>query len=138
MSHLTEDEILRHVMGLLDEDESGGAARHLVECNTCQEIERAIRHDIDRLSGLRMDSSVMSPPLPMAYSSFRIPGWLRAAAILLIGFVSGVSVSRLFIPKRFVVEPMPPIVLHESSGSNGPVVDQGDALGMFAVPDQDP
>jgi len=91
--HVTEDDLLKFALETCDDAEVQAISEHLASCDACRERLAYLCGDIAAIAGVRPE--VKSIPLP--FRSQRPSAWktvARMAAILLLGFVSGLAVSR--------------------------------------------
>lgn len=87
--HLTDDTLLQLSLALLEPAETAVAMTHLKECQECRERFGRAGQDVAVLGSIRPDVAPVSQPrLPAQTLQSR--SYLRAAALLLIGFGAGV------------------------------------------------
>lgn len=100
MNHIDEDLLMKMALEILDEGEEAALQEHLVACSDCRLRLERIKQDMETIASLepRVERPVI--PLPKA-RGLRIPVWLRAAALLFVGFVIGYGAS-LFSEDRVV------------------------------------
>jgi anti-sigma factor RsiW len=109
MKHPDEDTMLKSVLGILEEPEERQLQEHVKECPECQARLEKLLNDTKIIGSLELD--IISPTIPLP-KPMRI-NWmplLRAAALLLIGFMVGFGSSNLshreavnVIPQRLQV-----------------------------------
>lgn len=103
MSHRTDDELLGFILGVLNESAATEIHDHVQSCRDCADRLRQLEIEI---GGLRdITPAVIAPPLPRR-KQHAPPGWIfKAAALLLIGFLSGFGASQLTSPQPVTVVP---------------------------------
>ncbi|MCB1058620.1 MAG: hypothetical protein KDB65_00180 [Calditrichaeota bacterium] len=109
--HLTDDTLLQISLELLEPVETAVAMKHLKECQECRERFAIVGNDVSVLGSVRPDvSPIALPKLPAKTVQNR--SYLRAAALLLIGFGAGVVFT-------WSAQRMPPTVTpyHNSGGT---------------------
>lgn len=92
MNHLDEDNLLRRVLELLEEDELTEQDRHLTGCSHCQARLDRMKQETELIGSIEPGFDKPVIPLP---KSRKIPfsRLVKIAALLIIGFVAGYSVS---------------------------------------------
>jgi anti-sigma factor RsiW len=91
--HVTEDDLLKFALEACDDSEAKTISEHLAACDTCRERLAHLRDDIAAIDGVRPKME----RIPLPRRQFRSSAWravARMAAVLVIGFVSGMAVSR--------------------------------------------
>ncbi|MFH1010416.1 MAG: hypothetical protein V1784_04175 [bacterium] len=92
--HVTEDDLLKFALETCDDAEVQAISEHLDACDACRGQLARLRRDIATIAGVRPEVE----PISLPFRSHRPSVWravVRMAAVLLIGFVSGLAVSRL-------------------------------------------
>ena len=94
MTHYDEDKLTEFALELLDTpDESREIEEHLAGCAECRARLESIRHDLDSLGSV----GVQSAPIPLPRSERKRPlmvSILRIAAVLVFGMVIGYGAAR--------------------------------------------
>jgi len=86
--HEDEDRLLEMALGLLDGDSEERVRMHLQHCASCREIYRDLERTMHHLTNVSPVVSQKLPELPgIPHRRF---AWIRAAAMLAIGFGLGV------------------------------------------------
>jgi len=65
-THLTEQELLEHVLGTLDDDNARRVAGHCEACPSCREALHAVEASVDRIRSCEVAVDVTVPDLAMA------------------------------------------------------------------------
>jgi len=92
MDHINEDQILKFVLELLEDEENTIVNEHISNCLECREEYKKILSDIDELKSLRPEIPVPAFNLP-AKKNRKFMKIVRVAAVLLIGFSLGYVTS---------------------------------------------
>lgn len=111
--HVTEDDLLKFALETCDNAEAQVISEHVAACDACRERLAHLRGDIAIVAGVRPE--VKSIPLP--FRSHRPSVWravARMAAVLLIGFVGGVAVSRWMCRCPVTVVPQNSLIVARS------------------------
>lgn len=90
--HIAEDDLLKFALETCDDLEAQAISEHLAACDTCRERLAHLRGDIAAIAGVRPKMEC----IPLPFHARRPSAWkavARMAAVLLIGFVSGVAVA---------------------------------------------
>jgi hypothetical protein len=91
--HLSDDTLLQCCLNLLEPVEVRLADEHIKVCDSCRKRYEVIQAETLLLGTVRGDAP--APPLPArSYSSVFMRTLLRAAALLLLGFLTGFGTSR--------------------------------------------
>jgi len=91
--HVTEDDLLKFALETCNDAEAQAISEHLAACDVCRERLARMRDDIATIAGVRPEVERIALP----FHSQRPKVWravVRMAAVLLIGFVSGLAASR--------------------------------------------
>jgi predicted anti-sigma-YlaC factor YlaD len=130
MNHLSEDKLLEYVLAIIeDESEIEAIENHLESCDDCRARLDNINKDIDAIAGVK-SPIVPLPQLP-AKKSFRIGGViLRAAALLLFGFLTGYIVADYTRPEPVNVSPSYLILSPPPDSAIGIVLSDATAPGI--------
>jgi hypothetical protein len=91
--HVTEDELLKFALETCNDVEAQAISEHVAVCDACRERLAHLRGDVAAIAGVRPEAE----RIPLPFRSYRPNAWravARMAAVLLIGFVSGLAVSR--------------------------------------------
>ena len=113
MNHYDDDILLKFVLEILDEQETTEVKDHISQCEQCQQRLEDIRKQTELIGNLDLDIKAPEIPLP---TTKRIPmiRFLRAAAMILIGFSVGFGMAKMsskeqvnIIPQRFQVTAAP-------------------------------
>jgi len=109
MKHLEEDMLLKLVLGVLEEREERELQAHLALCQECQVKREKMVKDTEIIGSMKLDTGSLKIPMPKPTRISFMP-LLRAAALLLIGFMVGFGSSNLshreavnVIPQRLQV-----------------------------------
>ena len=109
MKHPAEDTLLKSVLGILEEPEERQIQEHVAQCPECQTRLEKLRNDTNIIGSLELKTDRLEIPLPKTMRINWMP-LLRAAALLLIGFMVGFGSSNLshrevvtVIPQRLQV-----------------------------------
>ena len=95
MKHITEDKLLEYALETCSGDaEKAEIESHLDSCLECREQQSAIHKDIDLLGGVKGRKMVVNKPIAVR-TRFSVQTMLKAAALLIFGFLSGLGVSNL-------------------------------------------
>ncbi len=95
MNHLNEDTLLKLSLDLLEGKEKAEALSHLSECGECREAFGKLKSETEAIGSFVPELPEACYALPEVKSVSRL--WLlRAAALLMIGFLSGYGVSHYF------------------------------------------
>jgi len=104
MSHPNDDTLLQSVLEILDIAEEENLREHLLLCPECRKRLQKMKQDTEPLAGIRAASA--SPALPQRKGRSQIMYTvLKAAALVLIGFLAGFSASNLTCPQSVNVIP---------------------------------
>lgn len=92
--HPDEDVLLKFVLQTLDDDEQRIIESHLRECAECRSAVDRIRRETDLIASFDPETELpaFSCPKPRSRTTVVL---LRAAALLLIGFLAGYTTSFL-------------------------------------------
>jgi anti-sigma factor RsiW len=89
--HLDEDSLLRHSLGLLEQNAEAELMRHLEGCPACRGALSEVQRSIERMREVTPSVPVEIPPLPgVRPGRYR---WLRMAAVFVVGIGTGVAVG---------------------------------------------
>jgi anti-sigma factor RsiW len=92
MNHIDEDLLMKYALQLLGKQDEAALQEHISECSDCRARLELIRREIELIGSL--EPRVEKPPIPLPKTrGFRIPVWLRAAALLFAGFMIGYGAS---------------------------------------------
>ena len=104
MSHPNEDQLLKLVLELLDGDETRHIKEHLAECEPCQRRLEELQHQTEMIGSIEPEIDREFYPLPVI-KRFRSVTLLKAAALILIGFLAGYGASQFSQPEPVNVVP---------------------------------
>jgi len=93
MKHISEDKLLEFALETCEVSERPAIEEHLNKCAECREMLDRIRGDIELIGGIKPKTGFVSQPIPVRRSI--LPGILRMAAVITIGFVLGYGSSSL-------------------------------------------
>ncbi len=93
MDHLSEDTAIKHLLGLLNEDEKIKTDNHVRYCDKCRELLEEIETGLIELKEIEPAINPGFIPLPDKRKPV-LYTLLKVAAILLVGFISGFELSR--------------------------------------------
>ncbi len=91
--HVTEDDLLKFALETCDDAEAQAIGEHVAACDECRERLALLRRDIAIIAGVQPEAE----RIPLPFRSYRPSVWraaMRMAAVLLVGFVGGLAVSR--------------------------------------------
>ncbi len=89
--HASQDTLLKFALDTLEAPAKGRVQSHLDGCSRCRKELSEVRETMRTIEGVRVDAPLVVPPLPMARP--RSMFWMRAAAILFVGFLLGFIAS---------------------------------------------
>ncbi|MGB5872859.1 MAG: hypothetical protein WBH56_04000 [Bacteroidota bacterium] len=89
--HISQDTLLKLALDTLEAPAKGRVQTHLDGCSRCRKQLGEIQLAMRTIEGVRVDVPLEAPPLPMARP--RSMFWMRAAAILFVGFLLGFIAS---------------------------------------------
>ena len=99
MIHLDEDLLLKYALELLDDKEESTIREHLTKCDQCKKSHESITNHIELIGSIEPDIKPEIIPLPK--KKLKIPEqFIRAAAILIIGFFIGYLTANLAHPVK--------------------------------------
>jgi anti-sigma factor RsiW len=104
MSHPNEDQLLKLVLELLDTDETRQIKEHLAECEPCRQRLEEIQSQTEMIGSIEPEIDREFYPLP-ATKRVRSVMLLKAAALILIGFLAGYGASQFSQPEPVNVVP---------------------------------
>ena len=104
MNHIDDDNLLKQALQLTDEEEEKRLNDHILQCEKCHTRFDQIKHQIDIIGSVEPEIDIPVYPLPRA-KRMSFSTWMRAAALLLLGFMMGYSVSQLSEPTDVNVIP---------------------------------
>lgn len=89
--HVGEDALLKLVLGQLDAQAERRVRRHIDTCRRCRGILEEVERTVSLIKDVRPGVTADVPPLPgVRHDRF---GWLRVAAVLVVGFSLGILAS---------------------------------------------
>ena len=101
MKHFDENTLLKYQLDLMEEEELADVKNHLAFCETCKSKIDEIRAEIELISSYDPEIEDVYTPVNKKKNSYMV--WIKRAAVLLIGFVTGYSTSVFFQPDQVVV-----------------------------------
>ena len=104
MNHIDNDTLLKFVLELLDDQENKRIQEHLSQCERCRATLENTQRQIDIIGSIDPEIDALHYPLPRAQHISFLPV-LKAAALVLIGFVVGVGTANLHQPEQVNVVP---------------------------------
>jgi anti-sigma factor RsiW len=104
MNHPNEDQLMKLALELLDTDETRQIEEHLAECEQCQQQLKELRRQTDMIGSIEPEIDREYYPLPVI-KRFRSVTLLKAAALIIIGFLAGYGASQLSQPEPVNVVP---------------------------------
>jgi len=123
--HPDHDTLLKYALQTLSAGEAGKIRKHVGACRGCRARVERLEREIGLLGSIRPQLSAAIPPLPR--KSMPWPSvWLRAAAILVVGFLLGLSTAQFVQPRpvdvveQYVV-PQPPEATSGAAVSCAPI-----------------
>ena len=101
MKHPDEDTLLRQVLELLDVEEQEELSSHLAACASCRKKLVELKRETETLGSV--DPEIPEPhiEMPRRHRLLPLPP-VRAAAVLLIGFLAGFGIARLSTPPEIL------------------------------------
>jgi hypothetical protein len=91
-NHLSDEEMLKSILQLLNDQEEEQVQVHLAECESCRLKYRQIRTETEFIAGYDPIQATEVPPLPKI-RSLSIAPLMKIAAILIAGFLAGYLTS---------------------------------------------
>ncbi|MBU0509687.1 zf-HC2 domain-containing protein [bacterium] len=104
MNHLSEDKLLEYVLELLDGNDERDVRLHLEKCEECRHRYEKVQREVSMFGGVEATGTIPAFPLRRARSPV-LHVALRAAALLLIGFLAGYGTSNWTCPTPVNVIP---------------------------------
>jgi predicted anti-sigma-YlaC factor YlaD len=102
MIHIDEDLLLKYALQLLEDKEQTKIQEHLIKCDQCKKHYESIKSDIELIGSIELD--VEQEVIPLPKKKLKITKqWIRAAAILIIGFFIGYITANLAHPVKVEV-----------------------------------
>jgi anti-sigma factor RsiW len=98
MEHPTDDSLLKSVLQLLDEQEESDLKHHLAQCAECRARFERLQRETDIIGSIEPETGQQTFPLPRVKNITYIT-FLKAAALLVIGFMAGYGTSHLSSPE---------------------------------------
>ena len=98
MNHYDEDTIIKYVLETLDNNEFALVNNHLEECEICNAKADKVKNEIEMISSFNanIEDIEYQPKLKSSHSYV----WLKRAAVLVIGFLTGYLTSTLTQPEQ--------------------------------------
>ena len=93
MEHIDKDKLYKYSLQLLDDSENEVLKAHLDNCEICSEKKDRIAQEINMIGSFDPDLEMQ---MPILKKKFKRMDWIKSAAVLLIGFFFGYSVSISF------------------------------------------
>ena len=93
MKHISEDKLLEFALETCEKSERSAIEDHLEVCAGCRESLERVRSDIELIGSIRPDTGFIAQPIPERKSI--LPGIMRIAAVIALGFVLGYGSSSL-------------------------------------------
>jgi len=105
MSHLSEDDLLRHALDAYEtESERQTTMAHLETCDACRARLADTETDIGVIAGVRPQRRVLQLPAPRP-SRINVYSLLRAAALVILGIALGYGISNRTRPESVQITP---------------------------------
>ena len=98
MKHPDDDSLLKSVLELLDEHEASELKNHLRQCDDCRKRFERLRREMNIISSIEPKINQQTFPLPRS-NNITYVTLMKAAALLIIGFMAGYGVSHLSSPE---------------------------------------
>ena len=95
MIHADDNLLLKYVLEILNPEEEEVIRNHLASCEICTQKVSKIKSDVLKLKEFNPGVETKFIPLPAKDKS----NWLRAAAILIFGFICGYFTSNYLQPE---------------------------------------
>lgn len=99
--HFDEDTLLKYQLELLEDEELANVKNHINICESCKSKIDEIKAQINILSSY--DPTVKDVQINKNRKRKNYSTWLKSAAVLLVGFVTGYSTSVYVQPDHVVV-----------------------------------
>jgi hypothetical protein len=99
--HFDEDTLLKYQLELLEDEEMADVKDHINFCESCNSKLDEIKIEINILSSY--DPDLEDVQITVIRKTRNYTTWLKSAAVLLIGFVTGYSTSVFLQPNQIVV-----------------------------------
>ena len=99
--HVSEDAMLKLTLGLLNARSDSRVRNHLKKCPECRGLMEDVDRTLEQLKDVTPEVTADPPVLPSLRRGRSI--WLRAAAILAVGFALGFLASESLRPPSFNV-----------------------------------
>ncbi|MEN8192049.1 MAG: hypothetical protein ABFS12_04490 [Bacteroidota bacterium] len=98
MNHYDEDIILKFVLEILDEEENALVKKHIEECTICNTKFNKVKSEIDVISSF--DPNIEDIDHQIKLKSKHSYVWLKRAAVLIFGFLTGYLTSTFTQPEQ--------------------------------------
>ena len=99
MIHFNEDLLMKYALELLDHKEENKIHEHITTCDECMKRYESIKGDIELIRGI--EPAVKPEIFPLPGKKLKFAGqWIKAAAILIIGFFIGFLTANFTHPVR--------------------------------------
>jgi len=93
--HVTDDQLLQFEFELLDSPNLRQIESHLADCAECRARRTRLTHELAELSAVRIPVDNL-PRQQRQREQSRGTSWLRAAALLFLGFTGGFAASMTY------------------------------------------
>jgi len=99
MIHINEDLLMKYELKLLDDKEENIIREHITTCDQCRKRFESIKSDIELIGSIEPD--VIPELIPFPKKKLKISRqWIKAAAILIIGFFIGYLTANFAHPVK--------------------------------------
>jgi anti-sigma factor RsiW len=99
--HVSEDALLKLVLAQLDTQSERRVRRHLATCGRCRGTLEEVERTVELIKDVRPEVTPDFPPLRGVRRAHF--GWLRVAAVLVVGFGLGILASESLRPPSVLV-----------------------------------
>jgi len=103
MMHPDEDTLLKYALEVLEGSEVEDVKRHLEVCDACRDQFHTIHEQLGRMKTVSFPVETPDLPLPSTARRRTMSTVLRAAAVLLVGFILGYGTALLSEPQSSIV-----------------------------------
>lgn len=101
MNHLHEDQILKYMLDTLDSVENKSVKNHLENCKKCTSLLHNIKSDFEIIDSY--NPHVEYDNFLPQRNKIEVNNWLKVAAVLVLGFLTGYLTSNYTKPDQVTV-----------------------------------
>jgi len=99
MIHFNEDLLMKYTLELLDDNEKSTIREHITTCVQCRKRYESIKSDIELIGSI--ETGVKPEIIPFPRKRLKIARqWIKAAAVLIIGFFIGYLTANFAHPVK--------------------------------------